>query len=862
VNNSSPLEVALCWTDYPSASLAGVQLVNNLNLTLTDGVTSYKGNRYASGVSTTGGSYDASNVEETARIQVPTPGIWTIRIEGANVPFGPQPFGLVVTGGVGVSAGALALDRPSYSSTGPIEVQVTDTDAGGSVSVTLSSTSEPAGETLVIPGSDGVFTGSIPLSPFAGTAGDGILHVSHGDQITATYNDASPVAAITANAVVSFNPPVITGVAAAVGQSGTAITWITDKSATSQVYYGTSPALGSVSPLNPLAVFSHSAVLTGLTPGQTYYFDVESKDLQGNTTRDDRGGLHYSVTAPQPGDLLLVYGGDAFERPTYYTSALSELGWSYEVWSGSQSDAPVLGNLSSGMRSYRAIWWQPALELYPPVSPSAQDAITQYLNGGGRMVIWGHDLGWALADPASPYTTPAGAAWVLNTLRTVYQADPATWSAVAGYASDPISDPYTSGVPYQESRAGASGDEIDATGGAVASWISGDISPDDCGLRWESGGPVGTPGTAVWGGAPSRLAANYFEWTNIEPGVVPPASSAIRREIMRRTLVWLLGRDKPTATVLSPNGGEVLTTNTVNISWNEATDGGTNVGSRTLEYSINNGLSWVTISASPGTSPYNWDLTTVPNTTQALVRLTLVDDGTPTLKSSDVSNTVFTINRVGGDALGPVVVAGSIVSGPNPIVAGNAATLNATVSDSTTGISNIAAAEWSTGAVPAPAGSGTAMSGTFSSPKVAVSAALPTSNFLPGTRQLWVRGQDAIGNWGPASLLNLVVNSNGIVGVQDGVPAVLELRQNAPNPVNESTVIRFGLPSPTTTRLAIFDVSGRHVRDLVNGSLPAGTHVVTWNRDDESGRPVKSGVFYYRMTAAGKTLVHRMVVLN
>src|SRR5881628_1043136 len=95
----------------------------------------------------------------------------SIRIDGENVPFGPQPFGLCITGGIGTNAGVVALDRASYGSASTVEVQVTDTNAPGSVSVHLSSPTEPAGENLTLSGSNGVYTGSLPLSPFAGTAG-------------------------------------------------------------------------------------------------------------------------------------------------------------------------------------------------------------------------------------------------------------------------------------------------------------------------------------------------------------------------------------------------------------------------------------------------------------------------------------------------------------------------------------------------------------------------------------------------------------------------------------------------------------------------------------------------------------------
>ena len=54
VSADVPLDVTLCWTDYPPNPAADVQLVNNLNLTVSKGATVYRGNVYTGGVSVTG----------------------------------------------------------------------------------------------------------------------------------------------------------------------------------------------------------------------------------------------------------------------------------------------------------------------------------------------------------------------------------------------------------------------------------------------------------------------------------------------------------------------------------------------------------------------------------------------------------------------------------------------------------------------------------------------------------------------------------------------------------------------------------------------------------------------------------------
>ncbi len=861
-DGSIPLEVSMTWTDYPGNPAAVAQLVNNLDLTVTNGIVTYKGNVYTNGVSATGGSYDFKNVEESVRVAAPATGLWTVRIEGVAVPFGPQPYGLCITGGVGTNAGSIALDRASYGSGSTVEIQVADVNAVGPLGVTVTSATEPAGETVSLTGSNGIFTGTLQLSPFDGAGGDGTLQVSNGDQIEATYSDASPVAALVARAQVAIEPPIVTAVDADVQGAGVLVSWTTDRNASSKVYYGTTPALGSSSALDPTAVFSHQLLLSGLDRGQSYYFDVESQDLSGGITRDDNGGMHYRFTTNDRSDLLLVLGVNDFERRDRYVSSLDALGWSYDIWEGPVSDSPPLGDLDSGLRSYKGVWWQPGLDVYPPLTDPARDALTQYLDNGGRLAIDGHDLAWALGDSTAATYSVARRAWLKNTLHTLYKLDPPGWPSVVGVGGDPISGAYTGGgAPYQEHRGGASGDEIDGDSGAgtlVFDWMSS-ITPDPAGIRWESNGPLGTPGTGVWAGAKTRLATMNYEWSSVDPANVP--ASATRTDIMSKTLVWLLGRNRPTVTVTAPNGGGTVSTDMLSIQWTESTAGGTLVGSRTIQYSVDGGQSWVTLSTSAGPSPYAWDLTSVPNTSQALVRVRIADNGSPAFTGSDASNATFTIDRVGGDVLGPVVVAGSIQSDPNPIDNQAPANLTASLSEATTGGDAIVEAEWSFGASPATAGNGNAMSGGFGGSTAAVSAALTTGTFPTGTRKIWVRGRDQAGNWGPASALSVVVNGNALVSVTE-LPRRLEMSQNVPNPMSTTTTISLALPQATRVDLAIFDLQGRKVRSLIQGGLPAGVHRVDWDRRDTAGHLVQPGVYYYRMVTPERSFQRKLVTLH
>ena len=88
-NNSTPLKVTLVWTDYKGTLTPDFDLINDLDLVVTGPSGSYLGN---------GG--DTINNVEQVELSSPLLGKYNIRINGTNIPQGPQPFALVISGGV------------------------------------------------------------------------------------------------------------------------------------------------------------------------------------------------------------------------------------------------------------------------------------------------------------------------------------------------------------------------------------------------------------------------------------------------------------------------------------------------------------------------------------------------------------------------------------------------------------------------------------------------------------------------------------------------------------------------------------------------------------------------------------------
>jgi hypothetical protein len=85
---------------------------------------------------------------------------------------------------------------------------------------------------------------------------------------------------------------------------------------------------------------------------------------------------------------------------------------------------------------------------------------------------------------------------------------------------------------------------------------------------------------------------------------------------------------------------------------------------------------------------------------------------------------------------------------------------------------------------------------------------------------------------------------------------------NAPNPFNSSTMITFSLAEAGPARIQVFDVLGRAVKTLADGACSSGEHVVVWDGTGDDGRPLASGLYFYRLTAGSSTEVRKMLLLK
>ena len=99
-------------------------------------------------------------------------------------------------------------------------------------------------------------------------------------------------------------------------------------------------------------------------------------------------------------------------------------------------------------------------------------------------------------------------------------------------------------------------------------------------------------------------------------------------------------------------------------------------------------------------------------------------------------------------------------------------------------------------------------------------------------------------------------------GVPGGdLPRALAFHAPRPNPLARAAVFAFDLPEAAPVSLAIYDLTGRRMADLVSGTLGAGRYQFNWNAVSEGGPRVPGGLYFARFITPGMSRVARLIVL-
>ena len=87
------------------------------------------------------------------------------------------------------------------------------------------------------------------------------------------------------------------------------------------------------------------------------------------------------------------------------------------------------------------------------------------------------------------------------------------------------------------------------------------------------------------------------------------------------------------------------------------------------------------------------------------------------------------------------------------------------------------------------------------------------------------------------------------------------LLSNYPNPFNPTTTIQFSLQKDSKIELSIYNIKGQKIKTLTHNDFTKGSHSIVWNGDDESNKPVSSGVYYYQLQVSNEIIVTEKCLL-
>tara|TARA_Y100000287_G_C13996023_1_gene245178 strand:- start:55 stop:594 length:540 start_codon:yes stop_codon:yes gene_type:complete len=93
-------------------------------------------------------------------------------------------------------------------------------------------------------------------------------------------------------------------------------------------------------------------------------------------------------------------------------------------------------------------------------------------------------------------------------------------------------------------------------------------------------------------------------------------------------------------------------------------------------------------------------------------------------------------------------------------------------------------------------------------------------------------------------------------------PERLRIYNAYPNPFNPITSLSYDLPEEGLVNITIYDMMGRIVKTLVNGSQTAGFNSVQWNATNDRNEPVSAGLYLYTIQAGEFRQTKKMVLLK
>ncbi|MFH1221376.1 MAG: M6 family metalloprotease domain-containing protein [Candidatus Eisenbacteria bacterium] len=104
-------------------------------------------------------------------------------------------------------------------------------------------------------------------------------------------------------------------------------------------------------------------------------------------------------------------------------------------------------------------------------------------------------------------------------------------------------------------------------------------------------------------------------------------------------------------------------------------------------------------------------------------------------------------------------------------------------------------------------------------------------------------------------------NQSAGVGDKGGTALSLDLRVG-PNPVSAASIIEYSVPVESRVSLKVYDVRGRLVKSVFDGTRVAGAYRTEWAGTDDDGASVAPGIYFARLDVGTERIVKKMVLVK
>lgn len=124
--------------------------------------------------------------------------------------------------------------------------------------------------------------------------------------------------------------------------------------------------------------------------------------------------------------------------------------------------------------------------------------------------------------------------------------------------------------------------------------------------------------------------------------------------------------------------------------------------------------------------------------------------------------------------------------------------------------------------------------------------------YASSTQDVYLVGNDYMN----MSLMASTANDDSVLPVLAGKVS------NYPNPFNPNTTISLALAKDSNVTVRIYNVKGQVIRNLLNGKVKAGSHILQWNGNDDNGSPVSSGIYLVKLQGEGFASNRKMTLMK